>query len=565
MASRGKSGKTFITMLLIAVVVFGLVYVGISLTSDLGKSKTEITVENADNQLNKLYKNIQVSNAATIKGQIDIDPVSVGDSLPDISKFPVTVESSTNSYVEIFSSTEKSGTGTDGWLNEVAQVFNQAGIEVNGNTASVKIRSIASGTATDYIRSGKYVPDAFSPSNEYWGEMVKAQGVKTELVTKRLVGNVTGVVTKKAKYDELVDKYGSLNVKTITDAIAANELAMGYTDPFASSTGLNFLVTALATFDSSNLLGEQAVQGFEKFQANVPFIASTTLQMRDAAKTGMLDAFVMEYQSYVNAADMQGGYVFTPFGVRHDSPLYALGDLPQEKLDIISAFAAFAAEDAYQRKAEEMGFNGHEEYMAELETVDGNTLSAAQKLWKEKKNGNKPVVAVFVADVSGSMDGEPLHRLKQSLLTGQKYLGRDNSIGFVSYANDVTINLPIGKYDTNQQSMFVGAINSLQAGGGTATFDGIVVAMKMLQEEMAVNPDVKPLIFVLSDGETNEGHSLNDIRDLIEAYRIPVYTIGYNANIQALQSISSINEAASINADTEDVVYKIGNLLNVQM
>jgi Ca-activated chloride channel family protein len=44
-----------------------------------------------------------------------------------------------------------------------------------------------------------------------------------------------------------------------------------------------------------------------------------------------------------------------------------------------------------------------------------------------------------------------------------------------------------------------------------------------------------------------------------------LYTIGYNANIQALQSISSINEAASINADTDDVVYKIGNLLNVQM
>lgn len=184
---------------------------------------------------------------------------------------------------------------------------------------------------------------------------------------------------------------------------------------------------------------------------------------------------------------------------------------------------------------------------------------------EREKDGNKPVAAVFVADVSGSMDGEPLNRLKESLLTGQKYLGRDNSIGFVSYSTDVTINLPIGKYDLNQQSMFVGAINSLEASGNTATFDGIVVAMKMLQDEMAANPDVKPLIFVLSDGETNVGHSLDDIRELIKAYKIPVYTIGYNANIQALQSISSINEAASINADTDDVVYKIGQLLNVQM
>ncbi|MDQ0090431.1 Ca-activated chloride channel family protein [Paenibacillus anaericanus] len=562
MASKGKA---FVVLGLIAVIVFALVYFGINLTSNFGKSKTEITSEDASKQLDKLYRNISVTTAEQIKGQIDLDPVAIGDSLPDISKFPISVTNTTDNFVEIFSSTEKSGTGNDGWLNEVATDFNASNFEIDGRPVSVKIRNIPSGTATDYIRSGKYVPDAFTPSNELWGEMVKAQGIQTELVSKRLVGNVAGVVTNKTKYDQLVEKYGSLNVKTITDAISDNELAMGYTDPFASSTGLNFLVAALGTFDSSDLLGEKAVQGFEKFQANVPFIASTTLQMRDAAKTGMLDAFVLEYQMYVNAPDLKSGYVFTPFGVRHDSPLYALGDVPQDKLDIIKKFAEFVEQGKYQSLAKEKGFNGLDDYSSELAEVDGSLLSSAQKLWKEKKNGNKPIAAVFVADVSGSMNGEPINQLKKSLLTGQKYLGRENSIGFVSYSNNVTINLPIGKYDTNQQSMFVGSINSLQADGGTATFDGIVVAMKMLQDEIALHPDVRPMIFVLSDGETNEGHSLNDIRGLIETYKIPIYTIGYNANIKALESISSINEAANINADTDDVVYKISNLLNVQM
>lgn len=560
-----RKGKTLLTLAVIAAAVFALVYFGITLTSNLGKSKTEITAEDADKKLNNIYNDIKVTQAELVKGQIDLDPAAIGDSLPDISKFPVSVENTTDSYVEIFSSTEKSGTGNDGWLNEVASAFNAANIMVEGKPVSVKIRNIASGTAADYISSGKYVPDAFTPSNELWGEMVKANGVPAELVSKRLAGNVAGVVTVKKKYDELVEKYGSINVKTITDAIADNELAMGYTDPFASSTGLNFLVTALGTFDSSDLLSEQAVQGFEKFQANVPFIASTTLQMRDAAKSGMLDAFVLEYQTFVNAADLKSGYVFTPFGVRHDNPLYALGDLPADKLEIIKKFAEFTEQDTYQKTAEAKGFNGLNDYVSELAAVDGSILSSAQKLWKEKKNGSTPLAAVFVADVSGSMAGEPLNRLKESLLKGQKNLGKDNSIGFVSYSSDVTINLPIGKYDTNQQSMFVGAVNSLQAAGGTATFDGMVVAMKMLQDEIAQNPGVKPVIFLLSDGETNEGHSLNDIRGLIETYKIPVYTIGYNANIQALESISSINEAANINADTDDVVYKIGNLLNVQM
>jgi Ca-activated chloride channel family protein len=73
------------------------------------------------------------------------------------------------------------------------------------------------------------------------------------------------------------------------------------------------------------------------------------------------------------------------------------------------------------------------------------------------------------------------------------------------------------------------------------------------------------MLFVLSDGETNYGHSLNDVRDMLQAFKIPIYTIGYNANIKALQSLSDINEAASINADSEDVVYKLGSLFNAQM
>ncbi|SFD97685.1 Ca-activated chloride channel family protein [Paenibacillus catalpae] len=560
-----RKSKFFLISTVLLAVVFGLVYAGITLTSNLGKSKAEVTAENAGDRLSKLFKKISPNTEIPVKGQIDLDPVDVAASLPDISKFPITVNNTNDNFVEIFSSTEKSGTGVDGWLTDVATEFNKANITVNGKPASVKIRNIASGTAADYIKSGKYVPDAFTPSNELWGEMVQASGVNTKLVTKRLVGNVPGIVIAKAKYDAMIDKYGSVNIQSVTEAIANNELSMGYTDPFASSTGLNFLVTALHTFDNTNILSDKAVQEFEKFQSNVPFIASTTIQMRDAAKSGALDGFVLEYQTFVNAADLKSGYVFTPFGFRHDSPLYALGDLPQEKLDILRKFAEFVTQDKYMKTAQEKGFNGLESYKSELAPVDGDLLISAQKVWKEKKNGSKPITAVFVTDVSGSMDGEPINRLKESLLKGQKYLGRENSIGLVSYSDGVTIKLPIAKYDANQQSLFVGAVNSLQSGGGTATFDGIVVALKLLEDQLAIDPNTKPIIFVLSDGETNQGYTLKDIKGLIETYKIPIYTIGYNANIQALQNISSINEAASINADTDDVVYKIGNLFNVQM
>ena len=78
-------------------------------------------------------------------------------------------------------------------------------------------------------------------------------------------------------------------------------------------------------------------------------------------------------------------------------------------------------------------------------------------------------------------------------------------------------------------------------------------------------PDAKPMLFVLSDGETNVGYNLNDVRDILSGLKIPVYTIGYNADLSALQSISSVNEAASIDASTDDVVYQLKTLFNASM
>jgi Ca-activated chloride channel family protein len=565
MNGKNNSLKGIMIFSFIALLVFGVIYGGISLTKNLGKSKKVVNTENAMESLNKIYDDITVNTVQATKGQIALDSVSVKDALPDISKYPEQVKNSTENYIEVFSSTEKSGENKDGWLVDVAKDFNSSNIKVNGKIVSVKIRGIASGMGMDYIVSGKYLPDAFTPSNELWGEMMKSKGSKVTLVDKRLAGNVAGVLTSKKKYDELVKKYGSINLKNITDAVAGNEMAMGYTNPFVSSTGLNFLVSTLATFDGKDLLSEKAVKGFEAFQTNIPFVAYTTLQMRESAKSGVLDGFIMEYQTYANSPDLKTDYVFTPFGVRHDSPMYAIGDLSAEKKEILNKFIEFCKNDKSQKLATEYGFNQLNDYKPEMGGVKGDIISQAQKLWKEKKDGSNNIAAVFVADISGSMEGAPLNKLKQSLLSGSQYISKDNSVGLVTFSNEVNINLPIGKFDINQRSLFAGSVSEIQAGGKTAMFDAIVVASKMLMDEKAKNPNAKLMLFVLSDGETNCGHSLNDIEGMLKNFKIPIYTIGYNADIKVLQNISSINEAASINADSDDVVYKLGSLFNAQM
>ena len=51
----------------------------------------------------------------------------------------------------------------------------------------------------------------------------------------------------------------------------------------------------------------------------------------------------------------------------------------------------------------------------------------------------------------------------------------------------------------------------------------------------------------------------------MEAYKIPIYTISYNESLNELSDLSAINEAATINASSEDVVYKLSSLFNAQM
>ena len=112
--------------------------------------------------------------------------------------------------------------------------------------------------------------------------------------------------------------------------------------------------------------------------------------MRDSVeKGGSLDAFILEYQTFFNTKELKSGYVFIPFGVRHDNPLYAIGDLDKDKIETLQKFASFCKEDRYRRLAINYGFNQKEEYNSEIKEISGSTIIKAQRLWKEKKDAGK--------------------------------------------------------------------------------------------------------------------------------------------------------------------------------
>ena len=567
MANAKSKNTVFLAVL--GLLLAGGIVGGILISKNMGKSKQEISRDTAVTQMEKKLKKISVQNLTARKATVEIAGNNLAEELPDISKYPMTVTGRGDINIEIISSTEKATGGTDGWLIDVAEDFNSSHYTIDGQGATVSVRPIASGAAIDYIISNKYVPEAFSPSNVLWGDMIAAENVKIDKVCDRLAGNTAGILISKDTHKKLNDTYGKVDISTIVQATIKSEITMGYTNPYASSTGLNFLVAALEEFDSEDILSTKATETFRSFQQNVPFVAYTTLQMREAAKNGVLDAFLMEYQGYYNATELRD-YEFIPFGVRHDSPLYTIGDISSEQKELAKAFADYCQGDEAQKSAKKYGFNYLDDYKEAKWDLSGKTLESAQKLWKTEKDAGNPVMAVFVADVSGSMGGAPLQNLQSSLINASQYINDSNYVGLVSYSTNVAINLPIEKFDLNQRSYFTGAVEDLMPGGNTATYDAVLVALDMLTKAQAkveaeTGQRIKPLLFVLSDGQQNAGCTLKEVSPIVGGLEIPVYTIGYNADLSELKSLSAINEAASINADNDDVIYNLKSLFNAQM
>lgn len=567
-----KNSKVLLGIIAGTIVAFLLIFGAITMINNIGKSEAEITAEDAAESLNR-YVDRKVNYKTKdnpIKGTVDLETATLQDELPSIDIYPYKVKGTGEIDIEIFSSPEKAGAensiGSDEkantWLIEVVKDFNKAGYTIDGKSVSFSLRSVSSGVMVDYISSGVYIPDGISPSNEDWISMLEAKGIELKQEAKSLVQNTAGLVLKKDVYDRIMKEYGSVNIDTVVEATVDGNLAMGYTNPYASSTGLNFLMTSLYCFDSANPLSDEAIAGFQSFQANVPVVSYNTVQMQGAINSGVLEAMILEYQVYVNSPELRN-YEFVPFGIRHDNPLYSVGTMPSEKQEAFKMFAEFAKKEEYQKSAKDYGFGGNPEYVSEVPQTSGNVLLDAQQIWKDEKDGDQEIVAVFIVDRSGSVDGAPLDEMKASLINAGQYIKSDAYVGLVSYSSSVMVNLPIGQFDLNQRAYFNGEVSNFTAGGGTETFDAIAVGLQMLEEARVDHPDAKFMLFVLSDGKSDG--SLKSVRGFIENLNVPVYTIGYNANIEALKEISSVNEAASINADTEDIIYKLKSLFNAQM
>lgn len=548
---KRTKGIVTVGVLMIIVMVAVIIGVVVKRAGNISSGGGGISGTKQDMTLDEMYNELDVEQATPVKGTVTLDTPDLYDELPEIDKYPLSVEGSGDVDIEIFTSGEKAGKDNDSWLIDVASSFNSSDVKTSdGKTVSMSVRSVPSGTAADYIISGKYLPDLYTPSNTLFGEYAISNNGSLELYADRLVGNTAGILVKKDS--------GYTTADEVIKAVQDNKITMGYTNPQTSATGLNLLLTLLRGGDDN----------FTKFNANIPYVAYTTQQMRDSASNGTLDAMLSEYQAYINDNNLTSMYDFIAFGVRHDNPVYICNKSGKTaaELEGVKLVVDYCKSDEMQKIAAQKGFNANDDYTS-AEEFSGAQVTQGLKTYKKTRDNGKDIIAVFVADCSGSMDGDPMNQLKNSLTNGAQYINDNNYVGLVSYSNSVTIEVPIAQFDLNQRSYFQGAVNNLIASGGTASYDAVVVAVKMITEAKAQHPDAKCMLFLLSDGYANNGYSMDEITSALRTSGIPVYTIGYgdDADTGELARLSGINEAASINADSDDIIYKIKSLFNSQL
>ena len=556
--------KNKFLFVLIGLIVFGAIYLVISLTENVGKPKQTIDLEKYSKELSSMYKSINVKNY-TIQKSNAITTDNESAVLPDISEYPFVVNPTTDNFITIYSSTEKANENEKSWLREVATEFNKNNIKINDIPISVGVRSISSNLGADFITTGKYTPDVYMPASSIYKAMLDAKGLKYTTASDGILRNVSGIIISKKSIDAVASKYNGTDATTIITSVVNGDCIVGYINPLSNEDGLNYLLTLLSTFDKSNPLSQSAIEKVKAYQDKIPYVPYELAQLQESLQNGTIDGFASNYQTYYSNASLRNNYEFIPFGAVQSSPVYTIGDLSAIKQEIVKKFIEYCKSTSAQEKATSLGFNGLQDYNYSGYTFKGNQVKNAQDLWKKEKNGSNDLTAVFVADISGSMDGSPMLKLKASLNRASTFINENTNIGLVTFSDTVNIALPIAKFDNTQKAYFVNAVKSMIASGGTAMFDAIVVAEHMLIEQQRLNPNTRLMIFVLTDGESNRGYEFEDIEEVSRGLRIPIYTIGYNADIDILQEVSNINEATTMDADSDNVIYKLESLFNSQM
>ena len=341
---------------------------------------------------------------------------------------------------------------------------------------------------------------------------------------------VLGVKTSKAQALGWVGK--PVSWKAIAAAASSGKFRFAMTNPAASNSGFTALMGLSEAFGTGS---DALLKDFFKGQT---LTAGSSGYLSDAfvRDQSRLDGMV-NYESVLLALN-QGGKLGEKLTLIYPEEGVVTADYPLTLLDSSKKDAYLKVVDYFKKKDVQQRIVQTTLRRPVDSSVDTGSLfpkgiinelpfprSSAQMdaiLGRYLSSQRRPAYAVFVLDVSGSMQGERLSALKDSLsrlagadssLTGQlsSFQTREK-IALLTFSTGVNtpqfINI-VSKADRNKVKAFA---DSLSAGGSTNIYGALEAAYNLVQADQTRFPDYNYSVVLMTDGENNAPLKLPDFQ-----------------------------------------------------
>jgi Ca-activated chloride channel family protein len=380
----------------------------------------------------------------------------------------------------------------------------------------------------------------------------------------------------------------------------------GHTDPFVSSTALSTLMaefyassrynagnTSAAKLTVDQVNDAKVQQGVRDIEKLIKHYSARTTEFKEyiAQGPGYLDFVALEENDliYINQGKTQykppeklvalypkeGTFV-------HDHPFAIPQNVPwvtEEQRKGAEQFTQWVLRKEVQQKVLEAGFrpatsavplacpicpeNGVDPSQPQtlLPVPEPAVLSRVQQSWQLVK---KQADVVILIDTSGSMnDDDKIGRAKEAALTFLEDQGSNNNIGLVQFNSRPNVLVPLDSLETNRAQLQA-SIQSLNARGNTALYNGLIAAITELQQrqsQLKEGDSRIQAIVLLSDGkETIAPEKLNEVVTMISQARnsrTPILVIpvayGSDADINALNAIARAGDTKVQSGDAKNI------------
>jgi Ca-activated chloride channel family protein len=402
---------------------------------------------------------------------------------------------------------------------------------------------------------------------------------------------VLGVKESKAREWGWLDN-DTLTWRDIADKASSGELRYAMTNPAASNSGFTALVgVASALSASSDALRVEdidadALAAFFKGQAltagSSGWLAESYVREQDRLN-GMVN-----YESVLLRLD-QGRELEEPLVLVYPREGIITADYPlmlinPDKRAAYDSLVTYLRSPDFQEKVMEetlrrpvipqvpLGKAFPKQLLVELPFPNSQEVIDAL-LFSYLDEQRVPAHAVFVLDVSGSMEGEGIGQLTAALknltgldqsLTGQfaRFRGRER-VTLMPFSDRVqaVANFNVDTTDSSGESMVQirRYVDSLEASGGTAIYSSLQSAYELVDQAQRQDPDRYYSILLMSDGKSNEGISQDRFGSFYgslpeDLQRVPTFTVAFGRADEAeLAEIAEITGGRLFDAKQESL------------